>query len=69
MDKMFDDVDVSPALKFKETLNQTVTMTKFVITHHKIQQLLKSNVTFDLVISELALNEALLGKKKTFVDV
>lgn len=62
MDKIFDEVDVSPMLKFKEMLNQTISMTKFVITHPKIQKLLKSDASFDLVISELALNEALLGE-------
>lgn len=61
---MFDEVDISPALKFREMLNHTVVMTKFVITHPKIQTLLKSDAKFDLVISELALNEALLGKLK-----
>lgn len=59
---MFDEVDVSPALKMKEMLNQTLTMTKYVITHPKVKALLESNATFDLVISELALNEAILGE-------
>jgi hypothetical protein len=59
---MFDDVDVSPALKFKEMLNQTVAMTNYVIRHSKVQSLLKTGPKFDLVISELALNEAVLGR-------
>lgn len=58
---MFDEVDVSPALKIGDMLNQTLTMTKFVINHPNIQKLFKSKAQFDLVISELALNEALLG--------
>lgn len=62
MDKFFDEVDVSPALKFNEMMNQTITMTKYVITHPDVQKLLKSEQKFDLVISELALNEAVLGK-------
>lgn len=61
MDRMFDEVDVSPYLKFKEMINLTVRASKYVITHPEIQKLLKSDIRFDLVISELALNEALLG--------
>lgn len=61
MDRMFDEVDVSPYLKFKEMINVTVRASKYVITHPEIQKLLKSDIRFDLVISELALNEALLG--------
>lgn len=60
---MYDEVDISPVLKFKEMLNHTAVMTRYIITHPKIQKLLKSDVRFDLVISELALNEALLGNK------
>lgn len=58
---MFDEVDVSPFLKFQDMINQTVFMANYFITHPKIQTLLKSDAKFDLIISELALNEALLG--------
>lgn len=66
LDKLFDEVDVSPVLKFNEMLNQTITMTNYVITHPNVQNLLKSNAKFDLVISELALNEAVLGELNKF---
>lgn len=59
---MFDEESVSPVLKFKEMINQTVTMTSYVIKHPDVQKLLKSSPKFDLVISELALNEAVLGE-------
>ena len=49
--------------KFGEMINNTVFMAKYVIGHPDVQKLLKSDVKFDLVISELALNEAILGKK------
>lgn len=62
MNRMFDEVDVSPYLKFKEMINLTVKTSKYVIKHPEIQKLLKSDIRFDLVISELALNEALLGR-------
>ena len=58
---MFDEVDVSPILKFQEMMNNTARMTEYVITHPKVQTLLMSDVKFDIVISELALNEATLG--------
>lgn len=61
---MFNEVDVSPALKFKDMINKTVTLTKYSITHPDVQKLLKSNAKFDLVISEVALNEAVLGEKE-----
>jgi hypothetical protein len=61
MDKLFEEVDISPSFKFKEMMNQTVTMTNYVVTHPKVQSLLKTGPKFDLVISELALNEAVLG--------
>lgn len=60
---MFDEVDESPATKLPEMLNNTINITNYVITHSAVQELLKSDVQFDLVISELAMNEAVLGKK------
>lgn len=63
MDQMFNEVDVSPALKLGDMLNKTITMTNLTIRHPKVQKLLKSEVKFDLVISELALNEAIFGKQ------
>lgn len=62
MNNMFNEVDVSPFLKFKDVLNQTYFATKYIVTHPRVQKLLKSDVKFDLVISELALNEAVLGE-------
>lgn len=62
MTKSFTEVDDSPILKFIDTLNQTNVIARNIVSHPKIQELLSSNEKFDLVISELALNEALLGK-------
>jgi hypothetical protein len=61
MNEIFDDVDVNPIFKFQEMLNHTATATEYIIKHPKTVDLLQSNVKFDLVISELALNDALLG--------
>lgn len=60
---------MSPIVKFKEMLGQTIEATSYVVMHPNVQKLLKSNIKFDLVISELALNEALLGSasQKLFV--
>lgn len=64
---MFDNVDISPVLKFQDMIDQTAFMTEFFITHPKIQTLLKSKQNFDLIISELAFNEALLGNVKLLI--
>jgi hypothetical protein len=61
MSGIFDDVDVNPVFKFQEMINQTALATELVIKHPRTRELLKSDATFDLVISELALNEGLLG--------
>lgn len=42
-------IDVLPALKIGDILNQSLTMTKFVINHPSIQKLFKSKAQFDLV--------------------
>ena len=60
---MFNEVDVSPAFKLEDMLNKTVTMTNLTIRDPKVQKLLKSELKFDLVISELALNEAVFGER------
>lgn len=62
MTKSFTKVDDSPILKFIDMLNQTNAIARNLISHPKVKKLLSSNEKFDLVISELALNEALLGK-------
>lgn len=62
VDKSFYEVDDSPFLKFQDMINQTIFMSKYFVTHPKVQALLKSDNKFDLVISELALNEATLGR-------
>ena len=61
-DKSFDEVDVNPALLIGEMFNRTHFMTRKFITDPNIQALLKSDAKFDLVITELAMNEAVLGK-------
>lgn len=60
---MFEEVDESPFLKITEAFEKTSNMTKYTIFDPKVQELLKSDQKFDLVISEMALNEAVLGKK------
>lgn len=62
MAQTFNEVDDSPILKFIDMLNKTNELAKYFVTYPKVQQLLSSENKFDLVISELALNEALLGK-------
>lgn len=62
MNKMFDNVDKNPASVFVDMINTTALMTEFLIKHDKVQELFKSKVKFDLVIAEVFLNEALLGK-------
>jgi hypothetical protein len=59
---MFQEVDDSPFLKFNDMINKTITMVNYTITHPDVQALLRSDKKFDLVISELALNEAVFGK-------
>ncbi|KAG5671714.1 hypothetical protein PVAND_001894 [Polypedilum vanderplanki] len=58
---MFNEVDVNPLFKFYDMLKKTTLATEFIIRNEKTQELLKSDIKFDLVISELALNEAVLG--------
>lgn len=62
MTRKFDEVDNSPILSFFEMLNLTNDLVRYFITYPKIQQLFNAENKFDLVISELALNEAILGK-------
>lgn len=63
MNKVFDEVDINPAFKFKELLNLSSLAVDYTIRHPETQALLRSGKTFDLVISEQAINEALLGIK------
>lgn len=62
VDQSFDEIDVHPALKLRQIFKFTIAMTKYFVTHSKVQELLKSTAKFDLVISGLVLNEALLGE-------
>lgn len=62
MTKTFDEVDASPLITFFQITNKTYHLTKFTISSPDVQKLLKSDQKFDLVISEIALNEATLGE-------
>jgi hypothetical protein len=66
--KTFDEVDDSPIVKFIEVVDRTVDITKAVISFPAVQELLKSDQEFDLVISEIALNEATLGKNNSDLE-
>lgn len=60
--KSFNEVDDSPLLKFFDMLDKVNQLDRYIVSHPKVQKLLHSEEKFDLVISELALNEAMLGK-------
>lgn len=62
MNEMFNNVDKNPASVFAEMINTGASMAEFLIKHEKVQELFKSKIKFDLVITEVGLNEALLGK-------
>lgn len=62
MEKVFDQVDDSPLKTFKEGITLMSTSIENMIAHPKVKALLQPDVKFDLVISELSLNEALFGK-------
>lgn len=62
MNKAFEEVDVNPAMKFKQMLDLSAQFVEYTIQHPEVQSLLRSeDTTFDLVISEIAINEAILG--------
>lgn len=61
MNKAFSEVDIDPAMKFKGMLDLSARAVNFTIQHPKTQELMKSKIKFDLVISEIALNEAVFG--------
>lgn len=61
MNELFDEVDVNPAALMTEMFNITSFMTNLTIRSPQVQELLKPGVKFDLVISEIMLNEAVLG--------
>lgn len=62
MAEMFDNVETNPVRVFYKMVNTTSYLTKHTILDDQVQSLLKSNIKFDLVISEVAMNEALFGK-------
>lgn len=59
--ELFEAVDLNPAKMLNDMINSTLTMTKVNILTPNVQALLKPGVKFDLVISELMMNEATLG--------
>ena len=61
MNQMFNNVDTNPATVFANMINTAASMTEFLIKHEKVQELFKSKSKFDLVITEVGMNEALLG--------
>lgn len=62
MDKVFDQVDLNPITTMTDLLQLAASATDFIITHPKTKALLSSKIKFDLVISEISLNDALFGK-------
>lgn len=62
MDRLFEETDINPALMMRDMLNSTNAMTNYTINHPDVQKLLKSDKKFDLVISEVFLNDAFLGR-------
>lgn len=66
IDRLFDEVDVNPAFKLGEMIDNTINMTRQTIMHPDVQALFKPGVKFDLVISEIMLNEAVLGFSEFF---
>jgi uncharacterized protein (DUF2344 family) len=69
MVKAFDEVDNLPIISFFEILNKTHLLTEKIITDADVQNLLKSDQKFDLVISEISLNEATLGECEYFLTL
>ena len=65
-EKMFDVVDANIFLKLYGAFGKTLHITKVFATDPNVQTLLKSDAKFDLVISELIMNEAVLGKRKNY---
>jgi hypothetical protein len=63
MDKVFDQVDVNPITIIHDFLKLTAEATEFVVTHPKTKALLSSDKKFDLVISEISLNDGLFGEE------
>jgi hypothetical protein len=66
MDKVFDKVDVNPITAMIDFLKIAAGVTDFVVTHPKTKALLNSDIRFDLVISEISLNDGLFGECKNF---
>lgn len=60
-DSFFKETDVHPTTKLKEMYGLTYKLTEDTIKSPGVQKLLRPEVKFDLVISELFLNDALLG--------
>jgi glucuronosyltransferase len=58
---LFETADESTMTKNKRLYANTNFITNFTLNHPNVQQLLKSNEKFDLIILELYLNDALLG--------
>lgn len=69
MNNVFDEVDINPVLQLSGMLNLTTRAVKYTIEHSAVQSLLRSNIKFDLVISELAMNEAVLGMLTKTINV
>lgn len=61
MDKVFDLVDTNPLTTIFDFLRLATEATDFTIKHPKVKALLSSDKKFDLVISEISLNDALFG--------
>lgn len=66
LDSLFDEVDDNPAFKVTEMIATTIMMTRSSIVNPKVQALFKPEVKFDLVISEIMMNEAVLGFSEYF---
>lgn len=64
--ELFNEVGNNPITMLSDMINNTLTMTKSAITNQKVQDLLKPGVKFDLVISEIMMNEAVLGFSEHF---
>jgi hypothetical protein len=58
----FDEVDASPVKVFNMMIETSTKITKALIMDEKVQTLINSNNKFDLVISEVGMNEALFGE-------